>query len=695
MKTKSLYIASHEKSAGSIIVSLGMMEFLKAKFERVAFFRPFIKSQHIKDHNISFFMERYDLDIKYEQAEGYSVTKVEKLIAKNHFNTVLKGLIGKMKELERSYDFVLIEGLSQSNFSNAIDFDINLALAKNLGTPYLNIIKGSNKNADEILDEILIDHEGIKLSGCKHFATFVNRVNPYESEPLKALLTKEKKLPPTCILNEVPQLDMPTMREVKDALNCKVVKAQEIDFQREVKSRKIAAMELENFFDYIEDGDLILTPSDRADIVVGSILAIYSKRYSNISGIVLTTEFPVPYSLIRILEGLDNLPLPILSTEYNTYETAIKINEINALISAKDERKIALALGIFNSSVDMQKIEKKIQESSSEVVTPAMFEYGLFQKARENKKTIVLPEALDERVLRACEILLLRGIVDIILLGEKEEILLKSGSLGLNISQATIIDPLTSSYRKKFTKEFFRLRKAKGVTIESSYDLMGSLNYFATMMVQMGLADGMVSGAIHTTQETIRPALQIIKTKPNIEIVSSLFFMSLDTKVLVYADCAVNQDPTADELATIAITSADTAIQFGITPKIAMLSYSTGSSGKGEDVRKVATATKIVQEKRPDLQIEGPIQYDAAIDKEVAKTKLPNSKVAGEATLFIFPDLNTGNNTYKAVQRSSGAVAIGPVLQGLNKPINDLSRGCLVSDIVNTVAITAIQASRD
>ena len=695
MKTKSLYITSHEKSAGSIIVSLGMMEFLKAKFKQVAFFRPFIKSKHHKDHNISFFMERYDLDIEYEQAVGYSITKVEKLIAKNHFDTVLKGLIEKMKELERNYDFVLIEGLNQSNFSSAIDFDINLAVSKNLGTPYLNIIKGSDKSADEILDEILIDHEGIKLSGCRHFATFVNRMNPYETEPLKELVKNEKILPPTCILNEVHQLDLPTIREVKDALNCKVVKAQEIDFQREVKSRKIAAMELENFFDYIEDGDLILTPSDRADIVVGSILAIYSKRYSNISGILLTTEFPVPYSLVRLLEGLDDLPLPILSTEYNTYDTAIKINEINALISAKDERKIALALGIFNSSVNIEKIEKQIQESSSEVVTPAMFEYGLFQKARENKKTIVLPEALDERVLRACEILLLRAIVNIILLGDKEEILLKSGSLGLNISQATIIDPLTSSYRKKFTKEFFRLRKFKGITIEASYDLMGSLNYFATMMVQMGLADGMVSGAIHTTQETIRPALQIIKTKPNIEIVSSLFFMSLDTKVLVYADCAVNQDPTAEELATIAITSADTAIQFGITPKIAMLSYSTGSSGKGEDVEKVAKATQIVQSKRADLLIEGPIQYDAAIDKEVAKTKLPNSQVAGEATLFIFPDLNTGNNTYKAVQRSSGAVAVGPVLQGLNKPINDLSRGCLVSDIVNTVAITAIQASKD
>jgi len=695
LKTKSLYIASHEKSAGSIIVSLGMMEFLKAKFERVAFFRPFIKSQHQIDHNVSFFIERYGLDIEYKQTIGYSVTQVEKLIAKNQFDTVLKGLIEKMKELESCYDFVLIEGLNQSNFSNAIDFDINLSVAKNLGTPYLNIIKGNNKSADEIFDEILIDHEGIKLSGCKHFATFVNRLNPYESKPLKMLLKKEEELPPTCILNEVPQLDTPTIREIKEALNCSVIKAQEIDFQREVKNQKIAAMELENFFDYIEDGDLILTPSDRADIVVGSILAIYSKRYSNISGIVLTTEFPIPYSLVRMLEGLDDLPLPILSTEYNTYDSAIKISKINTLISTKDERKIALALGIFNASVNIEKIEKQIQQSSSEVVTPAMFEYGLFQKARENKKTIVLPEALDERVLRACEILLLRDIVDIILLGEKEEILSKSGSLGLNISQATIIDPQTSPYRKKFTKEFFRLRRAKGMNIHASYDLMGSLNYFATMMVQMGVADGMVSGAIHTTQETIRPALQIIKTKPNIKIVSSLFFMSLDTKVLVYADCAVNQDPTAEELATIAISSADTAIQFGITPKIAMLSYSTGASGKGEDVEKVATATKIVQSKRADLLIEGPIQYDAAIDKEVAKTKLPNSQVAGEATIFIFPDLNTGNNTYKAVQRSSGAVAVGPVLQGLNKPINDLSRGCLVSDIVNTVAITAIQASRD
>ena len=691
MKTKSIYIISHEKSAGSVVVALGMMEYLKAKFERVAFFRPFVKNKN-HNSNIFLFLERYSLDMDYSQTFGFTVTEVEKLIAQNRFDFVITTLIEKIKELESNYNFVLIEGLNQSYFSNAIDFDINVTIATNIQTAYLNIIKGLNKSADEILDEILIDYEGIKLAGCRHFSTFVNRIDEKEAEELKILLKNYKMLPHTHILVEAEELDMPTMREVKKALDATIIKAKEADFERIIKNRKIAAMELENFLDYIEDGDLIVTPSDRADIVVGSILAIYSKHYSNISGIVLTTGFPVPSSLLKILNGLDNLPLPILATKYNSYETAIKISQIYPIIDAKNERKTAIALGLFNTFVDIKKIDKEILETSTEIITPAMFEYGLFQKARKIKRKIVLPEALDDRILRACEILLFRDIVDIILLGDREEILQKSGSLGLDISKAKIICPHKSKYRKEFAEEFYRLRKHKGVTVEASYDTVTALNYFGTMMVHLGVADGMVSGAIHTTQETIRPALQIIKTKPNIPIVSSLFFMSLDTKVLVYADCAVNQDPTASELATIAITSADTAIKFGITPKIAMLSYSTGSSGKGEDVAKVAKATNIVKRDRPDLLIEGPIQYDAAIDKEVAKTKLPNSKVAGEATIFIFPDLNTGNNTYKAVQRSSGAVAIGPVLQGLKKPINDLSRGCLVLDIVNTVAITAIQA---
>jgi len=352
-------------------------------------------------------------------------------------------------------------------------------------------------------------------------------------------------------------------------------------------------------------------------------------------------------------------------------------------------------MGLFNSAVDMEELDSLIQQENTTLLTPIMFEYSLFQKARIQKQKIVLPEALDERVLRAAETVLRRDVVDIILLGNREEILHQSGTLGLDISKAEIIDPCDSPLLKRFAKAFYHLRKHKGVSLDAAFDLLTSLSYFGTMMVQLGDADGMVSGAIHTTQETIRPALQIIKTKPETPLVSSLFFMSFETRVLVYADCAINQDPSAEELAMIAITTADTSAQFGIEPRIAMLSYSTGSSGKGADVEKVALATQIVKTKRPELLIEGPIQYDAAIDPAVAAQKLPESKVAGRATIFIFPDLNTGNNTYKAVQRASGAVAIGPVLQGLKKPINDLSRGCLVADIVNTIVITAIQAAQE
>jgi len=281
-----------------------------------------------------------------------------------------------------------------------------------------------------------------------------------------------------------------------------------------------------------------------------------------------------------------------------------------------------------------------------------------------------------------------------VLLGDEEEIKESYQRFGLDLGKASIIEPDKSELMEKFTNIFYEMRKEKGLSYQNAKDAMIHGNYFATMMVHLGYADGMVSGAIHSTADTIRPALQIIKTIPEVSLVSSLFFMCLKTKVLVYGDCALNQNPNADELAQIALSCARTALAFGIEPKVAMLSYSTGESGSGEDVDKVKEATKIVKSLRPDLEIEGPIQYDAAIDKEVAMIKLPNSKVAGEASVFIFPDLNTGNNTYKAVQRSSGAIAIGPVLQGLKKPVNDLSRGCSVADIVNTILITAIQAGQ-
>jgi phosphate acetyltransferase len=321
-----------------------------------------------------------------------------------------------------------------------------------------------------------------------------------------------------------------------------------------------------------------------------------------------------------------------------------------------------------------------------------MFEYTLLERARSDRKHIVLPEGGDDRILQAASTLLARDVVDLTILGDEHEVRARAAALGVDVAAAKVVSPTDPELRERFAEEYARLRAHKGVTLEDARDIITDVSYFGTMMVQLGLADGMVSGAQHTTAHTIRPAFEFVKTVEGVSIVSSVFFMALEDRVLVYGDCAVVPDPTSEQLADIAISAAETALKFGIDPRIAMLSYSTGESGSGADVDKVRAATALVRERRPDLLVEGPIQYDAAADAAVAKTKMPESQVAGRATVFIFPDLNTGNNTYKAVQRSSGAIAIGPVLQGLRKPVNDLSRGALVRDIVNTVAITAIQA---
>ncbi len=694
MEAKSLYISSLEPSAGSLIVTMGIMEILRRKLERVAFFRPVIEDLEEKDHDIDFVLEKYDLDMKYSQTYGYTVSEVEAMIADNKLNELLENLIDRFKKLQKDFDFVLIEGLNQASFTQSLDFDINLVIAKNIGSPFVSVLKGKEKTAKEIIDEISIESEVIKNAGCSHFATFVNRVEEGILGSITLKVASDDTIP-TYFLPEVPELDTPTVYEIMKKLNCMQILGEQKDLKRVVRQSKIAAMKLENFLEHVEDGDLIIVPGDRADIIIGSICTIQSRNYPNIAGLLLTGGMVPSKSVRDLFKGFNEFPLPILSIDDDTYTTAMKVNQVPATITPKSERKIALAMGLFSSNVDIKTIEDRITSTSSHIITPMMFEYNLFERARLNRKKIVLPESQDERILRATEILLRREVVDIVLLGKKEEIEYKSSSLGLDISKAQIINPEDSPLMEEFIQEFYNLRKAKGLSLEIAKDAMAHSNYFATMMVYKGYADGMVSGAVHTTQDTIRPALQIIKTKPDTSIVSSLFFMCLDTKVLVYGDCAVNQDPNAQELAQIAISSADTAVMFGIEPKVAMLSYSTGSSGKGEDVEKVREATNIVKKMRPDILIEGPIQYDAAIDQSVAKTKLPNSKVAGQATVFIFPDLNTGNNTYKAVQRSSGAIAIGPVLQGLNKPVNDLSRGCLVADIVNTVAITGIQAQEE
>ncbi len=693
MKIKSLYISAQEKNAGALFVSMGMMEILKRNIHRVAFFRPVIVKKDVIDKDISFILQRYNLDMDYEDAYGFDVEYVETMIASNRINELINELIIKFKKLEKEYDFVLCEGILHSYLIPTINYDLNLKIAQNFGSSYIDIINAKGSNAQEIYEEILIENKNTLNEGCSHFATFVNRLDDEIYDELKDKLSGYKYT--TYLFKELDELNRPTIEDVMESLDVTPVLISKDDHTRIIRNIKVAALSLDNFLEHIEEDDFIIVPADRSDIIIGLLGSFYSSEYPNIAGIIFPFNMRPHKNIRKLLKGINSLNAPILSIDGDTYQTANALMKVHAQLRINSTRKIALALGLFHSNVDVQNVEKRIlSDIKSEIMTPMMFEYKLFDMANANRKTIVLPESSDERVLRAAEIILRRKIANIILLSDEIKLKNRYLRLGLNLSDATVIDPCKSELMDKFVDTFYELRKSKGLSLEGAKDAMLHVNYFATMMVHLGYADGMVSGAIHSTGDTIRPALQIIKTLPSISIVSSVFFMCLKTKVLVYGDCAVNQSPNSEELAQIALSSANTAKSFGIEPKVAMLSYSTGESGSGADVDKVRKATKIVKQLDPDLPVEGPIQYDAAVNKTVAKTKLPDSKVAGEANVFIFPDLNTGNNTYKAVQRSSNAIAIGPILQGLNKPINDLSRGCLVEDIVNTIAITAIQAGR-
>jgi len=695
MHPESIYIASTEPRAGSLIIAIGFMEMLKGRYKHVAFFRPIISDGEERDKDIDFMLQHFELDIPYESCCGFTVSDYTKAYAEDNEEALYAALIDKINQLHKAYDFVLIEGYPRNVFASLFDFDINLKIARNLGTVCVPVLNAKGKSSHKIFNEIQIISETIHTEGCSHLATFVNRCDQKILDNLKNRIGANLKDEQIYLLPELKELDTPTLDQVINELSAEMIMGNDEQLQHLVYGNKIAAMGVENYLSHIKDGDLVIVPGDRIDIVLASLLSYYGKNHPNLVGMILSGSITLHDSILKLLEDFNEVPIPILQVKSDSYQTAIALNKVTADITAISTRKITLAKGLFDASIDKTKIAERFRSTPKEMVTPMMFQYRLFERAREKRQKIVLPESTDERILRATDILLQRDIVDIILLGDKEMIEYQSIQMGLDISKAEVIDPQDSVLSEKFSQTFYTMRKEKGLTLDAARDAMVHPNYFATMMIYEGIVDGMVSGATHTTTDTVRPALQIIKTKPDISIVSSVFFMCLDTRVLVYGDCAINLDPTAEELAQIAISSADTAIKFGIEPRVAMLSYSTGSSGTGPDVDKVREATRLAQSMRPDLLIEGPIQYDAAIDAKVAKKKLPDSKVAGRATVFIFPDLNTGNNTYKAVQRSTGALAIGPVLQGLRLPVNDLSRGCLVDDIVNTVAITAIQAQQE
>ena len=691
--SKNLYIAAAEAEAGKSLIVLGMMDFLSRHITNIGFFRPIVRSASDMDNHIRLIHDRYKLNLEYTEMYGLTSDEMNRLIRDGDNDTIQTIVLNKYKNLESKCNFVLIEGSDFRTHLSGFEFDFNLRVANNLGSPILTVVSGQKKTVSEVVDSVEVMKEVLALEKSTQIGTVVNRTNRHDVTAIKALLDKNNKDGELAfVIPEKDVLQKVTIRQISDFLKAKQLYGQKEHLNYVINDIKIAAMSLENLLKYISDGTLIIAPADRMDVLATLSLTLISGSYPKISGILLTGNFSPSKDFLRLLDGLKKLPITVLKVETDTYSTAMNISKIRAVIKPENEQRITSALGLFEAHVNTEKLAKKVSINRSSAVTPLMFEYELFERARKNRKRIVLPEGIDERILKATDILTRRNVVDITLLGNEEEIYKKAASLRINLKGVHIIDPYDNDLIPEYASTYYNLRKHKGITKQTAQDLMHDVSYLGTMMVYKGHADGMVSGATHTTQHTIRPAFEFIKTKPGVSIVSSSFLMCMPDRVLIYGDCAVNPNPNSEELADIAISSADTSLKFGIEPRIAMLSYSTGESGKGTDVEKVREATKIVRKRRPDLLTEGPIQYDAAIDPTVANLKMPESKVAGKATVFVFPDLNTGNNTYKAVQRSSNAVAIGPVLQGLNKPVNDLSRGCLVKDIVNTVVITAIQA---
>lgn len=692
---KAIYIATIEENCGKTIITLGLLRMLLGKTAKVGYFRPVIEDyeEGKKDTHIEMVISYFDLDIKYEDA--YAITKSKLIKKKNNgkLGEIVDLIIEKYKQLEDRFDFVLVEGTSFTGEGTVIELDMNVLIAKNLGIPTIIVGSGEGKTLEELIDNLNLAYNSFKVKEVEVLAVIANKVQPENLELVTTGL--QKSLPESILVNSIPligSLNNPTMQEIVEVLNAKVLFGQEY-LNNQVSSYSIGAMQLCNYLLHLKENNLIITPGDRADIILGALQANESANYPTVSGIVLTGNIIPEDSILKLIEGLSSV-VPIITVEGGTYHIANQIGNIKSKIYANNIQKIETSINTFDKYVDLDVLIDKFNAFKAEGMTPKMFQYNMVKRAKAHRKHIVLPEGNDERIIIAASRLLAMDVVDISIIGNKKQIESKVAELGLDFdfSKVPIINPIESENYEDYVNTYYELRKAKNVTLAMARDLMEDVSYFGTMMVYKGHADGMVSGAAHTTQHTILPALQFIKTKPNSSVVSSVFFMCLEDRVSVFGDCAINPNPTAEQLAEIAISSADSSIAFGIEPKIAMLSYSSGSSGKGDEVDKVRTATEIVKQKRPDLKIEGPIQYDAAVDLEVGQSKMPNSEVAGRASVLIFPDLNTGNNTYKAVQRETGALAIGPMLQGLNKPVNDLSRGCTVDDIINTVVITAIQA---
>ncbi|MFJ6618566.1 phosphate acetyltransferase [Kitasatospora sp. NPDC091335] len=709
---RSVYVTGIDRGDGRQAVELGVMELLTRQVDRVGVFRPLVHAaapgQPGSDHVVELLRGRYRLDLPSAGLYGLTYEEAAALQAARGQDELVSVLVDRFHALERRCQAVLVLGTDFADTGIPDELAFNARLANEFGAAVLPVVGGHGEDAETVIAEVRNAHRAYTDLGCETLAMIANRVAPGGKQRIQRTLTE--KLPiPAYVIPDEPALAAPTVAQLVEATGAEVLLGDAAGLARDVRGYVFGGAMLPTFLDALTEGALVVTPGDRADLVIGS-LAAHAAGAPPIAGVLLTLgQHPGPNVMALAARLAPGTPVAVVPG--GSWPTAAHLTHLEGKLTSASPRKAEIALGLFELHVDTAELTNLIEVGRSERVTPMMFEHELLERARAGRRHVVLPEGTEERVLRAAEILLRRNICDLTLLGEPDAVRRTAAAHGIELPQVgappglgageepdgdrarvRIVDPATSPLRRQFAELYAKLRAHKGMTVELALDVVTDVSYFGTLMVQEGIADGMVSGAVHSTAATIRPAFEVVKTSPDASIVSSVFFMCLADKVLVYGDCAVNPDPDAQQLADIAIQSAATAAQFGVEPRVAMLSYSTGTSGSGADVDKVRKATELVRELRPDILVEGPIQYDAAVDAHVAATKLPGSPVAGRATVLIFPDLNTGNNTYKAVQRSAGAVAVGPVLQGLRKPVNDLSRGALVQDIVNTVAITAIQS---
>jgi phosphate acetyltransferase len=692
----AFFLAPAGSGVGLTTVALGLVNALDRKGVRVGFFKP-IAQETEGDSGPERSTHFIRATTTLQPADPIPLAIATKTISERGMDELMSQVIGAYGASTASADLVVVEGLLPA-LSDSYLGVVNHGLVATLNAEVILVASQAHKSIEQLDDQI--EYAAKTFGGVeKILGVIINRYpvkkpptadNLIERVRSESKLFQRRQLELISVIPEDRDLTFCRTVDIQRHLSAEVLHAGEME-RRRVKVTHLLARTVPNLLHTFAPGAILVTPADRSDVVVAVGMAALS--HIPVAGLILTGDTEPEERILRFCRPALETGLPLLRVRTNSYDTATRLYQLSAAVAADDLERIKDAIDHVAQTLDTDWLISHSKKEFEFRLSPAAFLYQLTEKACAAKKRIVLPEGAEPRTVKAAAICARRGIAHCVLLADPPEVQEVAQRQDVELpDNLEILDP--TIVRRNYVKPLFEARKHKGLSMEMAASQLEDNVVLGTMMLFLGEVDGLVSGAIHSTANTIRPALQIIKAKANAKAVSSIFFMCLPEQVLVYGDCAVIPDPDAETLADIAIQSADSAAAFGIPPKVAMISYSTGESGSGADVDKVREATKLAQEKRPDLVIDGPLQYDAAFMPDVAKTKAPNSPVAGRATVFIFPDLNTGNTTYKAVQRSANVISIGPMLQGLKRPVNDLSRGALVDDIVYTIALTAVQATQ-